>query len=174
MSRTVYPIGLLVMGTELRLDEPRATLRRVQGLDLDAPPVHRVCPCAYNVTRFAAAGLLAPFVVVRVCSTKIESIHALGPALIEAVIFAGEILYAKASTTDVDGKLFYCPHRVLDRQLPLEIRLRCVPELFMLGGPNIEQAEDWSVEKEQLVQSHEPMQCDDCVDFFRKRTGLDP
>lgn len=173
MNRTVYPIGLLVMGTELRLDEPRSTLRRVQGLDPDAPPVHRVCPCAYNITRFVAAGLLVPFIVVRAYSTKIESIHALGPALIEAVLFAGEILYARDSTTDVDGKLFHCPRRVLERALPLEIRLRCVPELFMLGGPNVEQAEDWSEEKERLIQSHDPMQCDDCVDF-RKRTGLEP
>jgi hypothetical protein len=173
MSSAVYPIGLLVMGTELQMLEPRATLRRVQGLDLEGPPVHHVCPCAYNVTRFASAGLLVPFVVVRKYSTRIESIHALGPALIEAVIFCGtDILYAKDSTTDVDGKLFYCPHRVLERQLPLEIRLRCVPELFMLGGPNVEQSEDWSEAKERLAKSHDPSQCDDCADF-RKRTGLE-
>jgi hypothetical protein len=116
--------------------------------------------------------MLVPFVVVRKYSTKIASIHALGPALIEAVIFCGEILYAKDSTTDVDGKLFYCPDRVLERQLPIEIRLRCVPELFMLGGPNVEQVEDWSVDKERLVTSHDPSQCDDCHDF-RKRTGLE-
>jgi hypothetical protein len=173
MSNVVFPLGLLVMGTELRLDEPRATLRRVQGLDPDAPPVHRVCPFVYNVTRFAARGILVPFVLVRKYSVKIESIHALGPALIEAVIFCGEILYAKDSTTDIDGKLFYCPHQVLERQLPLEIRLRCSPELFMLGGPNVEQAEDWSPDKERLAKSHDPSQCDDCADF-RKRTGLEP
>lgn len=172
MNSPVYPIGLLVMGTELRLDEPRSTLRRVQGLDLEAPPVHRVCPFVYNVTRFAAGGTLVPFVVVQKYSVKIESIHALGPALIEAVIFPCGILYAKDSTTDVDGKLFYCPHRVLERQMPLEIHLRCVPDLFMLGGPNVEQAEDWSVDKERLVTSHDPSQCDDCHDF-RKRTGLE-
>ena len=173
MSSPVYPIGVLIMGTELRFDEPRATLRRVQGLDLDVPPVHRVCPCAYNVTRFAAAGVLVPLVVVRLNSTKIESIHALGPALIEAVIFpGGDILYAKSSTTDTDGKLFFCPHRVLERQLPVEIHLRCVPQLFMFETRNIEQTEDWSVEAERLTKSHDSSQCDECADF-RKRTGLE-
>lgn len=33
MSSPVYPIGILVMGTELRIEEPAATLRRVQGRD---------------------------------------------------------------------------------------------------------------------------------------------
>lgn len=85
-ARIVYPIGILVMGTELTVLNARATLAKVQGLEPDGPPIHRVGPFAYNVTRFAPDDCLVSFMMVRNSMVRVETIHALGPALIERVI----------------------------------------------------------------------------------------
>lgn len=171
-SSTVYPIGILVMGRELRLLEPRATLEKVQGMTPCGPPSHQVNPYVYNLVRFAAADLLVPFEMVKSSIIQIISIHAFGPALIERVVFDGTIIYDKLAEAEGEGKLFICPRRVLQAQHPLHVELRCMPELFMLGARHVEEPSTLTSDELALMRSHDSGQCEDCRDFLAT-TGLE-
>lgn len=171
-NNDVYPIGILVMGRELRLLEPRATLAKMTGKEPWGPPCHQVNPYVYNLVRFAPADQLVPFVMVKTSIIQIISIHAFGPALIERVVFDGlTVIYDKLAESEGEGKLFICPERVLESQHPLHVELRCMPELFMLGARQVEEPSTLTSDELALMRSHDSGQCEDCDDF-RKRTGL--
>lgn len=164
----VYPVGILVMGTQLRLLGSKATLEEKRVFS------HQVGPYAYNLMRFAQADRIVPFVIVSHDAViHVDSIHAFGPALIERIVFGATVVYDKLATTESDGKLFVCPHRILEVAHPLHVQLRCLPELFMLAGRNPHEPSTLTSDEIALMQSHDSADCDDC-NAFRKTVGLDP
>jgi hypothetical protein len=167
----VYPIGVLMMGAQLQIRPPKA-----EGVDpelfqndWDHQPRHVVKPFAYTLTKFATERMLVTFPMVQRWSTRVDSIHALGPALIEAVYCKTVCLYNRPDS-DEEGKLFFCPREVVDEGQSVQVLLRCLPTLFMLSGQLTELS--LSDSDAELVRSHDRLACEDCADF-RKRTGIE-
>lgn len=128
MSGLVYPIGVLVLGRELRpaLDAELSVIRT-------APEVE---PFAHSLTRLTPARWVEPFRIVRDRTAKIETIIVLGPGLIDRIEMQGATLYDRHRSNDEDGRLFFAPYRVLQSGHPLHINVRCSPELFLFDAPS--------------------------------------
>ncbi len=170
-SPIVYPIGILVMGQEMKILEPRSTLARVLGQEEEGPPRHKIVPFVYNLVRFAPAASVVRFVVRRNSTLRVDSVHAFGPGLIEQVMIATDILYEKQPNNE-DGKLFFCPHRLVEEGWDLALSVRCLPELFMLEGGDVEEINADLPDTKRATIAHDSSQCPDCIDFA-KRTGLE-
>lgn len=120
MSKTIYPIGVLIQGQELVNREEESTLVRA-----------RTRPFAQSLTRLTPANWVEPFRIMRNADCKVESVIILGPALFDRIEIQGVTIYDRRQSNEEDGRLFFAPYRVLQAGHPLTLTVRCTPELFM-------------------------------------------
>lgn len=115
----LYPISVLVLGKELREHE------QTHGV-----PTSVVEPFGHAISRLCPSGYSLRFEMVRNSICKVETLVAIGPALIERVEIGPVLAYDRHVAQD-DGRLFFMPHRTLERIGLLVVHIRVRPELFM-------------------------------------------
>lgn len=142
MSGLVYPIGVLVLGRELRT-----------RTDSESPFAATAMPFAHSVTRLTPARWIEPLRIVRNHPCKVETIVVLGPGLIDRVELQGVTLYDRHRSRDEDGRLFFAPYRLLESGHPLIINVRCSPDLFMFDAPS---ALPDTVAEDEPIVDHAP------------------
>lgn len=120
MSKTIYPIGVLIQGQEL-VDRNNESML--------VPVTTR--PFAQSLTRLTPANWVEPFRIMRYAHCKIESVIILGPALFDRIELQGVTIYDRRQSNEEDGRLFFAPYRVLQAGQPLILTVRCAPQLFM-------------------------------------------